>query len=79
MALQPWRLCVRLASDGLPMLEFGLPRMLPFVGLATAWLTEASGGRFPVGLSLGVLGGVQPASNVGCWSPAPGPTPAGEV
>lgn len=75
MALQPWRLCVRLASDGLAVLKFGLTRMLAFVGLATAWLTEASGGRFPIGLSLGVLGGVQPASIAGSWRP----TPAGEV
>ncbi len=61
------------------MLKFGLPRTLAFVGLAMACLADASGGRFPIGRSLGMLVGVQPVSNVGCWRPAPGPTPAGEV
>ena len=40
------------------LLKYGLALVLVFVGLKMAWLNEAMGGKFPIGLSLGIIGGV---------------------
>ena len=39
-------------------LKYGLGVVLIFVGLKMVWLNDAFGGKFPVGLSLGIIGGV---------------------
>jgi tellurite resistance protein TerC len=44
------------------MLKYGLALVLIFVGLKMAWLNEAFGGKFPVGWSLGIIGGLIAAS-----------------
>ena len=46
------------------MLKYGLALVLIFVGLKMAWLNEAFGGKFPVGWSLGIIGGLIAASVV---------------
>lgn len=40
------------------LLKYGLGVILVFVGLKMAWLNEAFGGKFPIGWSLGIIGGV---------------------
>jgi tellurite resistance protein TerC len=40
------------------LLKFGLGVILAFVGLKMVWLDHAYGGKFPIGLSLGIIGGV---------------------
>jgi tellurite resistance protein TerC len=40
------------------LLKFGLGLILVFVGLKMVWLDHAYGGKFPIGLSLGIIGGV---------------------
>ncbi|MFT3868827.1 MAG: TerC family protein [Nibricoccus sp.] len=40
------------------LLKYGLGVILIFVGLKMAWLNEAFGGKFPIGWSLGIIGGV---------------------
>lgn len=40
------------------MLKYGLATVLIFVGLKMAWLNEAFGGKFPIGWSLAIIGGV---------------------
>jgi tellurite resistance protein TerC len=37
------------------LLKVGLALVLVFVGLKMAWLNEAFGGKFPIGLSLGII------------------------
>lgn len=39
-------------------LKYGLGIILIFVGLKMVWLNEAFGGKFPVGWSLGIIGGI---------------------
>jgi tellurite resistance protein TerC len=39
-------------------LKVGLGLILVFVGLKMVWLNEAMGGKFPIGLSLGIIGGI---------------------
>jgi tellurite resistance protein TerC len=39
-------------------LKFGLGFILIFVGLKMVWLNDAMGGKFPVGISLGIIGGI---------------------
>jgi integral membrane protein, TerC family len=39
-------------------LKYGLGLVLIFVGLKMVWLNEAYGGKFPIGLSLGIIGGI---------------------
>jgi len=39
-------------------LKYGLGVVLIFVGLKMVWLNEAFGGKFPVGLSLGIIGAI---------------------
>ena len=38
--------------------------VLIFVGLKMVWLNDAFGGKFPVGLSLGIIGGILAVSVV---------------
>ncbi len=44
--------------DRFYLLKYGLALVLVFVGLKMAWLNEAMGGKFPIGLSLGIIGGI---------------------
>lgn len=46
------------AVDRFHMLKYGLAVVLIFVGLKMAWLNDLFGGKFPITLSLGVIGGV---------------------
>ncbi|MFO1452418.1 MAG: TerC family protein [Opitutaceae bacterium] len=39
-------------------LKYGLGVVLIFVGLKMVWLNDAFGGKFPVGWSLGIIGGI---------------------
>jgi tellurite resistance protein TerC len=41
--------------DRFHLLKVGLALVLVFVGLKMAWLNEAFGGKFPIGLSLGII------------------------
>lgn len=54
------------------LLKYGLGVILVFVGLKMAWLNEAFGGKFPIGWSLGIIGGVLAVAVAGSllW-PAP--------
>ncbi len=44
--------------DRFHALKYGLALVLVFVGLKMAWLNEAFGGKFPIGLSLGIIAGI---------------------
>lgn len=44
--------------DKFHLLKFGLGIVLVFVGLKMVWLNELYGGKFPIDLSLGIIGGV---------------------
>ena len=46
------------------LLKYGLGLVLVFVGLKMAWLNDAFGGHFPIGLSLGIIGALLVASIV---------------
>jgi tellurite resistance protein TerC len=46
------------AVERFALLKYGLALVLVFVGLKMAWLNEAFGGKFPIGWSLGIIGGV---------------------
>jgi tellurite resistance protein TerC len=46
------------AVEKFTLLKYGLALVLVFVGLKMVWLNELFGGKFPVGLSLGIIGGV---------------------
>lgn len=46
------------AVDKFHMLKYGLAVVLIFVGLKMVWLNEWYDGKFPISLSLGVIGGV---------------------
>lgn len=46
------------AVDKFHMLKYGLSVVLIFVGLKMVWLNEWYGGKFPIGLSLGIIGTV---------------------
>ena len=39
-------------------LKYGLGVILVFVGLKMVWLNEAFGGKFPITLSLGIIGAI---------------------
>lgn len=43
-------------------LKYGLGLILIFVGLKMVWLNDAMGGKFPIGLSLGIIGSILAAS-----------------
>ena len=40
------------------LLKYGLAVVLIFVGLKMVWLNDLYGGKFPISLSLGIIGGV---------------------
>jgi tellurite resistance protein TerC len=46
------------------LLQYALAIILIFVGLKMAWLNQAWGGKFPIGISLGLIGAVLGASVV---------------
>lgn len=46
------------AVDKFHMLKYGLSVVLIFVGLKMAWLNQWYGGKFPIGLSLGIISAV---------------------
>jgi tellurite resistance protein TerC len=46
------------AVERFSLLKYGLALVLIFVGLKMVWLNEAFGGKFPIGWSLGIIGGV---------------------
>ncbi len=53
--------------DRFHLLKYGLASVLVFVGLKMAWLNEAFGGKFPIGLSLGIIGTILVVSMVASW------------
>jgi tellurite resistance protein TerC len=46
------------AVERFTLLKYGLAIVLAFVGLKMVWLNDAFGGKFPIGISLGIIGGV---------------------
>jgi tellurite resistance protein TerC len=46
------------AATRFAFLKYGLALVLVFVGFKMAWLNHAFGGKFPIGWSLGIIGGV---------------------
>jgi tellurite resistance protein TerC len=46
------------AIDKFHMLKYGLAVVLIFVGLKMVWLNDVFGGKFPISLSLGIIGAV---------------------
>lgn len=62
--------------DRFHMLKYGLALVLVFVGLKMAWLNEAFGGKFPIGLSLGIIGGILAVSIAASWAIPPKRTAA---
>ncbi len=50
------------AVDKFHMLKYGLAIVLIFVGLKMVWLNDWYGGKFPITLSLGIIGAVIAAS-----------------
>jgi tellurite resistance protein TerC len=46
------------AVDKFHLLKYGLAIVLVFVGLKMLWLNDLYGGKFPISISLGVIGGV---------------------
>jgi tellurite resistance protein TerC len=50
------------AVESFHMLKYGLAFVLIFVGLKMAWLNELFGGKFPIGVSLAIIGGILAAS-----------------
>jgi tellurite resistance protein TerC len=51
--------------DRFHLLKYGLALVLVFVGLKMAWLNDAFGGKFPIGLSLGIIAGILLVSIMG--------------
>ncbi|HZT28459.1 MAG TPA: TerC family protein [Bryobacteraceae bacterium] len=46
------------AVERFALLKYGLAGVLMFVGLKMVWLNDSFGGKFPIGWSLGIIGGV---------------------
>ncbi len=53
------------AVQSFHLLKYGLAVVLIFVGLKMVWLNDLYGGKFPIGLSLGIIGGVLAVSIAG--------------
>lgn len=53
--------------DRFHLLKYGLALVLVFVGLKMAWLNEAFGGKFPIGLSLGIIAGILAVAMIASW------------
>jgi tellurite resistance protein TerC len=49
------------------LLKYGLALVLIFVGLKMAWLNGMFGGKFPIGWSLGIIGGLIAVSVMLSW------------
>jgi tellurite resistance protein TerC len=64
------------AVEKFTLLRYGLAAVLVFVGLKMVWLNEAFGGKFPIGWSLGIIGGAIGVSIAASLLRAA--TPAGE-
>ncbi len=62
--------------DRFHLLKYGLAFVLVFVGLKMAWLNQAFGGKFPIGLSLGIIGGILVVSIVASFLVPPKRRPA---
>ena len=77
------------AVDRFHVLKYGLALVLVFVGLKMVWLDDWWGGKFPIGLSLGIIAGVITVAVVlsfvvstprrGPASAAPGAEPLGQI
>ncbi|MBS1810717.1 MAG: TerC family protein [Acidobacteria bacterium] len=52
------------AVDKFHLLKYGLALVLVFVGLKMVWLNDWFGGKFPISLSLGIIGGIITVSTV---------------
>lgn len=52
------------AVDKFHLLKYGLALVLMFVGLKMVWLNDLFGGKFPITLSLGIIGGIIAVSTV---------------
>ena len=50
------------AVDKFHLLKYGLAVVLIFVGLKMVWLNDWYGGKFPISISIGIIGGVIAAS-----------------
>jgi tellurite resistance protein TerC len=50
------------AVDKFHLLKYGLAFVLIFVGLKMVWLNDLYGGKFPIAISLGIIGGTIAAS-----------------
>ena len=50
------------AVERFVLLKYGLALVLVFVGLKMVWLNDAFGGKFPIGWSLAIIGGLIGAS-----------------
>ncbi|MBK9577555.1 MAG: TerC family protein [Fibrobacterota bacterium] len=57
--------------DKFHLLKVGLAFILVFVGLKMVWLDQAFGGKFPIGWSLGIIGGMLVVSMVASLVIAP--------
>ena len=59
-------------------LKYGLGAILVFVGLKIVWLNDLFGGKFPIGLSLGIIGAILALSIVASlvWNREDPPTTA---
>ena len=53
--------------DRFHLLKYGLALILIFVGLKMAWLNELVGGKFPISLSLGIIGAILALSITVSW------------
>ena len=53
------------AVERFALLKYGLAVVLIFVGLKMVWLNDAFGGKFPIGWSLGIIGGII-ATSIAC-------------
>jgi tellurite resistance protein TerC len=61
--------------DKFHLLKVGLAFILVFVGLKMVWLDQAFGGKFPIGWSLGIIGGMLALSMVASLVIPPRPKP----
>lgn len=58
------------AVDRFHLLKYGLALVLIFVGLKMVWLNDWFGGKFPISLSLGIIGGIiAVATALSLWFP----------
>ncbi len=53
--------------DRFHLLKYDLALILIFVGLKMSWLNSAFGGKFPIGVSLGIILGILAVSMAASW------------